>query len=375
MTVSMWQDRSGERHIGCDVVVVGAGVVGSYLALALGRMGLDVVVLESRFPASGATGRNAGMALAGLGEYYHTAIARYGRETARAAWELTLENGRRTRKLHEELGLAYDACGSLLLAIDEAEARELQLAHEALKADWLPGIFHPDDPLGRGFAAAIEQPHDTGIHPVAFVEAMLRESGAQLIQNCEVYALEAEGDGVGVRSRLATVHAGRAMLATNAYSPLLHPSFRGRVLPTRAQVLLTAPSPPILDTLCYANYGYEYWRQFPDGRILMGGWRKHYADVEIGYADEVTPEIQAGLEGFLRARFPEASTRIDMRWSGVMGFSPDGLPLAGCLPELPSVGYAVGFNGHGMGIGIVTAESLIDLMLRGGSAGIFAATR
>ncbi len=65
------------------------------------------------------------MALTGLGEYYHTAIERHGRTVpARSAWQRTLANGRRSRALHDELDLPYEACGSLLLVIDDAEAAE-----------------------------------------------------------------------------------------------------------------------------------------------------------------------------------------------------------------------------------------------------------
>jgi glycine/D-amino acid oxidase-like deaminating enzyme len=366
MTVSVWQDRSGRESLECDVAVVGAGVVGAYLAFTLERRGLRVVALEARFPAAGATGRNAGMALAGLGAYYHAAAARYGRDTARALWEKTLRNGRRTRALHEELGLPYEACGSLLLALDDAEAGEMRAAYELMAEDSLPAVFHSADPLGRGFAAALEQPHDTGINPAVFTEALLAASGARVLENAEVFALEPEEDGVRVRSRRATVHARYALLATNAYAPLLHPSFRGEVLPIRAQMLLTAPSPRMLETLCYANYGYEYVRQLLDGRMLMGGWRKSFADVEVGYADETTDGVQRGLEGFLRERFPEAARAVERRWSGVMGFTPDGLPRVGTLDDLPCVGYAVGFNGHGLGLGMETAEELIAHVLRTG---------
>lgn len=365
MTVSVWQDRSGQQHAECDVAVVGAGVVGSYLALALSRAGMDVVVLEARFPAAGATGRNAGMVLAGLGEYYHTASQRLGHGTVRTLWELTLLNGHRTRQLHDELGLPYDPCGSLLLAVDEEEAVDLLAAYHAMHGDALPAVYHASDPLSRGFCCALEQPQDTGIDPVAFVEALLAASGAHVLENCEVYALEAEHEGVCLRSRLATVHAQHALLATNAYAPLLVPSFRGAVRPTRAQMLVTAPSPRVLDTLCYANHGYEYFRQLPDGRILMGGWRKNFADVEIGYTDETTDGVQQGLEGFLRERFPESAPHVEMRWSGVMGFTLNGLPRIGVLDELPCVGYGVGFNGHGLGMGIVAADELVATVLHG----------
>jgi glycine/D-amino acid oxidase-like deaminating enzyme len=46
---------------------------------------------------------------------------------------------------------------------------------------------------------------------------------------------------VEVRTRRATVRCERAILATNAYSRLLHPFFHDRVNPTRAQAFATEP--------------------------------------------------------------------------------------------------------------------------------------
>lgn len=372
MTVSLWQDEGALERVECDVAVVGAGVVGAYLAHRLAREGRSVTVLEARFPAAGATGRNAGMALAGLVDYYHVAAGRWGRERARALWELTLLNGRKTRALHDALGLPYDPSGSLLLAGDDREAREVEAAHRLMREDSLPGVFHGRDPLGRGFAAALEQPQDIGIDPAAFTRALLASSGARVIDGCEVYDLEPEAGGVRLGCRRATVRAEHALLATNAYTPLLRPELGDAIRPVRGQVLLTAPSPRVLPTLCYANYGYEYLRQLPDGRVLMGGCRKAHAEREVGYEDRTTPEVQAALEGFLRARFAEVSRRIERRWSGVMGFTPHGLPLVGRLAELPCAGYAVGFNGHGLGIGFVAADELVDTVVGGKQRGIFA---
>src|SRR5215471_12687580 len=44
--------------------VVGGGIAGSSLALALARRGDDVVLVDREFPGWGATGRNAGFLLA-----------------------------------------------------------------------------------------------------------------------------------------------------------------------------------------------------------------------------------------------------------------------------------------------------------------------
>src|SRR3954468_14830137 len=104
MTVSYWQDRSAEETLECDVCVVGAGIVGAYTAKCLAEAGQDVVIVEARHVAAGASGRNAGMVVTGLAGYYHEAIERYGRRAAREVWQLTLEN----RALMFALAARYD---------------------------------------------------------------------------------------------------------------------------------------------------------------------------------------------------------------------------------------------------------------------------
>src|SRR5207244_3896777 len=120
-------------------------------------------------------------------------------------------------------------------------------------------------------------------------------------------------------------------LCTNAYSPLLHPYFEGKVVPTRGQILCTEPLDTIfLTQMCYADYGYEYFRQLPDGRLMLGGWRHHFREAEVGYEDRITSDVQNGLENFMAHYFPEArQARITHRWSGTKGFSAGGTPVLG----------------------------------------------
>lgn len=368
MTVSYWQDASAEQTIECDVCVVGAGLVGLYLARLVAGQGLRVCVLEARHVAAGASGRNAGMVLTGTAYYYHDALRVYGRELARKIWELTHHNRDIARGLSEEFGTPWEPVGSLLLALDDTEAEDLERAADAMYEDGIQAKYSHKDPTKRGFIASIVQAEDAGIHPVKFTQALGASSGAYILEQSEVFAIEPMvGGGVEVRSRRALVRCGKVALCTNAYSPLLHPYFEGKVMPTRGQILCTEPlGKTLLTQMCYADYGYEYFRQLPDGRLMLGGWRHHFRDVEVGYEDRTTPGVQGGLEKFMSQYFPEAKgARITHRWSGTMGFSADGIPLVGSLPDMPDVYFAVGFTGHGLGFGLATAERLATNMLFG----------
>lgn len=368
MTVSYWQDAGADRTIECDICVVGAGIVGLYTARLLAGQGQRVVVLEARHVAAGASGRNAGMVLTGSAYYYHDALRLYGHDLALQIWDMTRHNRDIVQGLSQELGTPWDQRGSILLALDDTEAEDLERAADAMRDDGIPAQFTHKDPLKRGFVAAVAQPEDAGIHPVKFAQGLAASCGAELLEQSEVFYIQPlAGGGLEVLSRTARVRCGKVALCTNAYSPLLHPYFAGKVMPTRGQILCTEPlGEQKLVQMCYADYGYEYFRQLPDGRLLVGGWRHHFREMEVGYEDRTTPEVQGGLEAFLARYFPEArSARITHRWSGTMGFSIDGIPLVGSLPDMPGVYFAVGFTGHGLGFGLATAERFASHILYG----------
>src|SRR5436305_15190760 len=105
MSVSVWQQPPRQETIyKCDVAVIGAGIIGSYTAYSLAQKGKKVALLESRFPAAGATGRNAGMCLMGAADNYAAGVARFGRAKALQLWNLTRENQAKTRTFVEKFG-------------------------------------------------------------------------------------------------------------------------------------------------------------------------------------------------------------------------------------------------------------------------------
>ena len=85
--------------------------------------------------------------------------------------------------------------------------------------------------------------------------------------------------------------------------------------------------------------------------------------------DRTTEAVPRTSEAYLHTHFPDIEAPIERRWAGIMGFSVDGLPLVGTLPDQPRVGFAVGFTGHGLALGAGTAERAVDMLLNGASVG------
>ena len=374
MTVSHWQQvKQIEREV--DVLVVGAGLAGSAAAYFARHVhGRDVVVTDARDIGLGASGRNAGFMISGLDTYYHRAIDTYGHAVARELWALSDRSIAYWREFIKSSPFAVpiDNGGSMLLAESKEEAKELELAAVALAADKIEIEYYSKDPLGRGYFAGIEQPCDAGVQPFLLAKSVMAQSGVEVIANNELYRIEQdEADKVRVYTRQVIFKARYVMLCTNAWSPMIDPFFVGKVIPTRAQCLVTEPVDHIPLPYCgYSDYGHMYYRSTFDGRFLLGGGRQHFKHEENGTTeDRVNPKVQAYLDAYLAKYFPDVDAPVAHRWSGIMGFSVDGLPLVGTLPGKSRVGFAVGFTGHGLAMGAGSVERAVDKLLNGVPAG------
>ncbi len=379
MTVSLWQADDTQPVREVDFLIVGAGLVGCCAAYFAAQQGREVVITEMRDIALGASSRNAGFMITGLDTYYHHAIEHYGIDVVREMWALSRTTHGHLRHFARQGDVRMDNCGSTLLAESAEEGHELELAARALEADGIEVDYHSTDPLGRGYYAAIQQPQDAAVQPYKLVQAIFQQSGVALVANNEMYRImQDEPDCVTVYTRQYVFRARQVLLCTNAYSVNIDPYFVGKVIPTRAQCIATAPlkQGAVINTCGYSDYGYMYYRMTFDGRLLIGGGRKQNKALEHDTTDDrITDPVQRVLETYLREKFPDVTEPIERRWAGIMGFSVDGLPLVGTLPDKPRVGFAVGFHGHGLAMGAGTAERAVEMLLKGTHPGAVSAAR
>ena len=375
VTVSLWQETAAPPiAVSHDVVVVGAGLVGSYLSGLLTEAGKDVAMVEARFPAGGASGRNAGFVHLGTRHFYNGAIERFGHAQAREVWSLTVENVSRMRQLAKKYGVGHEEKGAVFVSVNTAQSADLSESTRMLQRDGFTVDFVDHDPLDRGYLAAMIQPDDFAVQPAQLTHALVRESGATLYENDEVAEIRRDGSSLLVRSRQRLVRCEKVVLAVNGYAGLLHPFFRPLVEPARGQVLLTEPLPRILDTIGTEHH-LCYFQQLPDGRLLVGGGRYQYIEQERTYSDEITPQVQNVIRQFIARRFPEVNVEVSRQWAGIHGITTDGLPIIGHLPEEPEVYFVVGFSGHGNSMGLMAAERTAEMMLNGSAPGVFSVGR
>ena len=377
MTVSVWQEMASDPvTVTHDIAVIGAGLVGSHVASLLTEAGKDVALVEARHPAAGASGRNAGYVLVGVRHSYVEAIERFGRDEARDLWRLTEVNIRRMRELSVRFDIEHEEIGASYSANDEARAIQLRESEKLLLRDGFAAEYVDGDPLERGFTATLLQPDDFGIQPASLNIALAASCGATLYENNEVFDISREGASLLVRTRQHVVRCETVVLAVNGYAALMYPFFRPLVEPGRGQILVTEPLPErIVNTLALVHLSW-YFRQLSDGRLLIGGCRLDYEIEERTFSDEVTPQVQEAIGRMLAKYFPEAKdSGVTRRWAGIHGYTPDGLPIIGHLPDESEVYFVVGFSGYGNAMGLAAGDRVADLMLNGQDPGVFSVNR
>ncbi len=355
-------------------VVVGGGIVGSATAYYLAKQGHDVVLVERMHPAHGATGRNGGFIGTGAAEGYNGSMQRLGKKAAQHIHELTLLNARLARELiaTEGIDAHYREPGTLNLSISAQDHAEAAASIAARNADGYAGELLDraalqsmvNTPLGDEIVGAAYFPGHALIHSGRLVRGIVDAAvrhGAKLCIATVERIDQRDGHPVVVTDK-GIIQTQSVVLGLNAWSRQIAPALNGMITPVRGQILNTAPTKPVFAQGMGTDLTPtgEYWQQTLDGSIVLGGMRAAATNRDENLYDiGITDEVQNALDTVLPRLFPALKDLpITRRWAGLMGFTPDYVPVVDAMPDMPGVWAAGGFCGSGMPFGIMVGKYL-----------------
>jgi gamma-glutamylputrescine oxidase len=382
-TVPYWLDYPYEprapldRDIVADACVIGGGVSGMSCARELARRGADTVLLEARTVASGASGRNGGFLLAGAAPFHVDARERWGRAPAARIYARTVDVQQEVYALAESLGVkdAVRPVGSLRLATSEEEAEHVRRHVDALEEDGfeaeLVGREGLEPALRKIGHAGCLVSHDAALQPARWIRALATDTeraGATIFEGTAAELGEkVRAGGASVKANGATVKARTVVVAADGPLPGLVPEAGDKVKARRLHMVATAPLPePVVSTLVYARYGFEYFQQLLDGRIALGGFSDLDGSGSYTSEERGDPRIWERLERYLSDELGIRGAVVTHRWVGVVGFSDDSRPFAGQVRDgLYALG---GYSGTGNLIGLIAGRAVAEHIQSGQSA-------
>ena len=166
-------------------------------------------------------------------------------------------------------------------------------------------------------------------------------------------------------SMMDRIRCQHVVYATNGYIGHLIPELKSTIRPTQGQVLATSPVKLSIPGNTWYDYGYLYMIQRPCGRLILGGCRnKHPKGEEPTIDDSQTSSVVSSeLRNFLVKMFPQLKNQgfsIEYEWTGIMGFTPDTLPMVGNLRGREWI--AAGYTGYGMPKCFGSGKAIADMI-------------
>ncbi|HCN64661.1 MAG TPA: FAD-binding oxidoreductase [Pseudomonas sp.] len=342
-----------------DVCVVGGGFSGLNTALELAERGMSVVLLEAHKIGWGASGRNGGQLIRGVGHGLDQFEGVIGKDGVRQMKLMGLEAVEIVRQRVERFNIACDLTWGYCdlankprdlegFAEEAQELRDLGYRHETrlLQANEVHTVVGSDRYVG-GFI-------DMGsghLHPLNLAlgeAAAAAQLGAKLFENSAVTRID-YGPEVRVHTAQGSVRAKTLVLGCNAYLQGLNPHLSGKVLPAGSYIIATEPLTqaqahallPQNMAVCDQRVALDYYRLSADRRLLFGG--------ACHYSGRDPQDIGAYMRPKMLDVFPHLKdVKIDYQWGGMIGIGANRLPQIGRLPDQPNVYYAQAYSGHGV---------------------------
>lgn len=353
-----------------DIVIIGAGAIGSSIAYHLSKRGArDVVVLEREAIGSGSTSKAAG----GIRVQFAT----------RVEIEFSLRGIAFFKRFEDEMGVPCDFRqeGYLFILSSETDVARFTknvALQQSMGAD--VRMITPDDAkaivpglLVDDAIAAVWGPTDGYASPNDVVQAYAaraRTGGVKFFEDTPVTGIELDGRKVSA----VVTPAGRigTRLVINAAGPQapLVGKMMGLDLPvdprkrhifvTDAFTEIRHPMPLVTDITS------GFYCRSEQGAILMspgdiGAHTEYTASVDWGVLEQTVEKAVRRVPALEHAQVRHA-------WAGLRPLTPDGRGILDWAPEIGGLYLAIGFCGHGFQHSPAAGEMVAELLTTGSTS-------
>ncbi|USS43814.1 FAD-binding oxidoreductase [Burkholderia glumae] len=397
-----------------DVVVIGAGIVGTATAYELARRGVSVALIDKGMVGGEQSGRNWG----------------WVRQQNRDLFELPLamRSLRRWSELRDEIqidlgfrreGILYASNDAKAIARWEAwcrQAREIGFVSHLLSAHEINSRAPQGGPR---YAGGVWLPDDGRAEPSRAASALAegaKRRGAVLYQNCAARGLELSAGRVGgVWTERGLIKAGAVVCAGGAWSSRFckRHEIDLPVVNVIGTTMRTSAAASVING-CFSGPGFAIRRRLDGGYTLavpgygridlapLGlrnalRYRRNYRN-EIGKKlkyrlakpwfdgpeasaswqfDQVSPFercrvldpkpdlefVKIALDNVRRAIPQLSELRVVHAWAGAIDTTPDLIPIVSDIAALPGFYVATGFSGHGFALGPAAGELVADMVM------------
>lgn len=364
-----------------DVVIVGAGLMGSSIAYELAKRNVgNIVVLDKSSIGSGATGQSSGVL---RGHYSHpilTRMAVQSLETFQNAKEI-LGDDVGYHSVGYLFGVGPESYGALKMNVEmqrDVGVDTNLMPKEEVRKIW-PQL---DVDLFGGFAFETQGGYGDPVLTNQAYAFAARNLGVVIKQHCGVKRLIASDDGskiIGVETfRNGVIHAGCVIVAAGigTHHLMKDVGIDAPIIGQRAQLLYIDPGKHMGKVPSFGDFLHDQYikPEVSSGHLLLGNAdhaNPKYidaADYDKGHYPKHADDsaIEKGILKFMNC-FPSLdNAKLITSYSAAYEMTPDGIPYISNT-TMEGTYICAGFSGHGFKITPVVGKLTADLVLEGES--------
>ncbi|KIL88471.1 hypothetical protein FAVG1_08552 [Fusarium avenaceum] len=377
-TASYWQEppaliatiQSDELPSVTDIAIIGSGVTGTSVAHSLlndsRAKAVRVTILEARNACSGATGRNGGHLVSDIIDHFQDFADALGVEEAVKMLRFSEANIAELKAVVSQLDASEQDAVELRelnatavvgdkATLDHSKA-SFELMKRSIEKTTLEYGLTEDQNVIKSHKNHFSIETNTPVLSISFQAEEGQTDNGYLLQTPR-----------------GVIRARKVIHCTNGYSSHLLTNLTGVIYPLRGTVAVQDPGdsfPRLGNELSWAKVRKGYFdserntlttglyyaqQNAKSGEIVIGGESQEVKNLLTSDDSEVSPTAKEHISSIIPKIYVDADNpKVKKIWSGIMGFTPDGLPLIGNLGkrvtgrEGTGEWIAAGFNGHGM---------------------------
>ena len=351
-----------------DVCVVGAGFTGTATALSLAERGYSVALVEANRVGWGASGRNGGQVINGMGGI-ETLRKKHGNGIAEILNNLRWGGNDIIRERVAKYGIQCDLKdGYLEVATKPSQVsyiEEYAEDRESHPSDFAYEVWDREktcDMLGTdAYHGGFVCYRDGHLHPLNLCIGEARAAhnlGVQIFEQSPVTGIT-HGKRPRVETANGYVEADSVVLAGNAYSQFEPKHLSNLIFPAGSYIIATEPlADDVAESInrkdvavCDLNDVVDYYRLSADKRLLFGG--------ACNYSGRDPKSIKSYILPRMLKVYPQLKdVKIEYEWGGKIGVVLRRIPTLGRIND--NVYYCQGYSGHGVCATHVMGEVMAD---------------
>ncbi len=346
------------RDIRTDVLIVGAGTSGAFMAETLTDAGFDVVVVDRRGPAEGATTASTALIEYEIDTPLTELRKQIGKDRAERAWRrsyLALSSlAARTRALGIDCGAVRRdnlyLCGNVLdaNALEEESHARRSIGIETA----MLGRTDLKKTYGIARAAGLMAFDDLAADPRQLAAGYLSVAigrGARVYCPTTISDVRRSGRDVVAETAEGPRITSRHLVFCTGYELADHVPKKGHTIISTYAIATKPQRRNLWPGECFiweASDPYLYIRTTTDGGVICGGEDEEFENEEK--RDALLARKTRTLERKLKKLLPDLDTAAAFAWAGSFGSTATGLPSIGQIPRHAGRYAVLGFGGNGI---------------------------